>query len=177
MNYEEDYINWIYRLVGQNRRSYKDLLNFLYKKDFRYSMHMDANRFEDGVDLRYRYGYDNNIPSVIISSNLDYKPASVLEVIVSLAIRCEENIMSDPDLGDRTAHWFWCMMRNLGLEQMEDNQFDAEYAEGVIERFLDRQYQRNGKGGLFVINNCQYDLRAVEIWTQAMWYLDMEVDW
>ena len=55
---------------------------------------------------------------------------------------------------------------------MTDERFDRVYAEDVIDDFLDRDYAPNGKGGLFTIKHCDYDLREVEIWTQMCWYLD-----
>ena len=64
------------------------------------------------------------------------------------------------------------MIDNLGLESMDDNNYNDEFARFVIFRFLNREYSSNGEGGLFVINNCKYDLREVEIWYQMCWYLD-----
>ena len=55
---------------------------------------------------------------------------------------------------------------------MSDDMFDKKYATYVINRFLNREYESNGKGGLFTINNCDEDLRNVEIWYQLCWYLD-----
>ena len=37
---------------------------------------------------------------------------------------------------------------------------------------LNRDYGRDGKGGLFTIEHCRYDMRDIEIWYQANWYLD-----
>ena len=99
-------------------------------------------------------------------------PCSVLEMMVALAIRCEETIMDNPAYGDRTAQWFWGMIRTLGLYSMTDDRFDQEYVDMVIDRFLNRDYEPNGEGGLFKINNCKYDLRKIEIWYQLCWYLD-----
>ena len=55
---------------------------------------------------------------------------------------------------------------------MSDNHYDETYVDEVITRFLDRDYQPNGKGGLFTIRHCDDDLREVEIWYQLCWYLD-----
>ena len=43
----------------------------------------------------------------MISAYLDNKTCSVLEMMIALAIRCEEHIMDDPDVGNRTGQWFW----------------------------------------------------------------------
>ena len=80
--------------------------------------------------------------------------------------------MDDPRYGDRTRQWFWQMVNSLGLSSMSDGRFNEESAKYIIDRFLDREYRPNGKGGLFTIRNIKVDLRDVEIWTQLCWYLD-----
>ena len=79
--------------------------------------------------------------------------------------------MDDPLLGDRTGQWFWNMIRSLGLGGMYGNRFDIQEADYIIERFLDREYEPDGRGGLFTITDCEDDLRDVEIWHQLWWYL------
>lgn len=78
--------------------------------------------------------------------------------------------MDDPDIGNRTGQWFWDMIVSLGLGSMDDSKFDKAYAIDVIRRFLNRDYERDGKGGLFTIEHCRYDMRDIEIWYQANWY-------
>ena len=80
--------------------------------------------------------------------------------------------MDNPAYGDRTGQWFWNMMSSLGLSSMSDDIYDRDYVEYAISRFLNREYEPNGKGGLFTIRDCEVDLRNVEIWTQMCWYLD-----
>jgi hypothetical protein len=132
----------------------------------------DGDRACDGVDLRYRFwdshgGYDEDI-----LDTFDDVPCSVLEMMVALAIRCEEDIMDDPGLGSRVGQWFWAMIVSLGLGAMNDSRFDEEFVEDTIQKFLDRRYSANGKGGLFTIRGCEQDLRTVEIYCQMCWYLD-----
>ena len=55
---------------------------------------------------------------------------------------------------------------------VEDRGLWSTDEDDVIKRFLDRDYEPNGKGGLFTIKNCRQDLRKVEIWYQLCWYLD-----
>ena len=170
------YFEWMYQLVCNDayskNLSYRKLLYLLHDTDFIYTIDMDSNRYEDGVDLRYRFGEACGYPDCQIANGLDDRPCSVLEMIIALAIRLEEHIMSDPDIGNRTGQWFWDMIVSLGLGSMDDAKFDKAYSVGVIRRFLNRDYERNGKGGLFTIEHCRYDLRDVEIWYQANWYLD-----
>lgn len=170
MTNEELYLEWLYDIVCgdlfSDSISYERLLSYLGHREFTVIIPNDINRAKDGVDLRLRYhlvtgNYTNND-----------KPCSVLEMMIALAIRCEETIMDNPAYGDRTAQWFWSMIKNLGLFSMTDDRFDVIRISSIIDRFLDREYEPNGEGGLFRIPNCEYDLRKVEIWYQLCWYLD-----
>lgn len=161
MKNELDYFEKLYDLVnGTDGVPYRKLLYHLHNIEFTYSIPKDANRAEDGKDLRFRFGY----PYV--------GPCSVFEMMTALALRCEETIMDDPRYGNRTKHWFWIMMRNLRLGSMTDDRFDEEYVNERIDILLKREYESNGSGGLFTIKNCEFDVRDVEIWTQLLWYLD-----
>lgn len=80
--------------------------------------------------------------------------------------------MDDPSKGNRTRQWFWGMINSLGLNAMTDVRFDKRRFEEVMDTFMSRSYEPNGKGGLFTIRNTDKDLRTVEIWYQACWYLN-----
>ena len=77
------YFNWMYQLVFDGRYSkklsYQKLLRELHRIEFTYSIPMDGNRAEDGVDLRYRFGYENGYSSSMVSAYLDNRTCSVLE--------------------------------------------------------------------------------------------------
>lgn len=167
-----EYFDWLFNVVCGRRYSrqisFKKLLMHLHNTEFTYSIPRDENRAEDGIDLRYRFstfkGYD-------AFEYLD-EPCSVLEMMIALSIRCEENIMDDPNKGDRTGQWFWGMITNLGLGAMTDDRYDREFIDDILTRFLNREYDPDGKGGLFRIRNCDRDMRKAEIWFQLCWYLD-----
>lgn len=170
------YLDWMCRLVCNDKYSkklsYKKLLRYLNTIEFTYILPMDSNRAEDGVDLRYRFGYEFDYENAMIASYLDDRPCSVLEMMIALALRCEETIMDNPDYGDRMGQWFWNMIVNLGLGSMTDAKFDANYIDNVVHIFLDREYAPNGEGGLFTVQHPSRDMRSVEIWYQMCWYLD-----
>lgn len=165
------YFDWMCGLVGRCHRHQK-LLRYLHEVEFTYIIPMDGNRAEDGINLRYRFGYENSHSGPMIASYLDDRPCSVFEMMVALAVRCEEHFMYDPDAGNQTGRWFWSMVSNLGLIRMRDERFDEDRAETVIYEFLYRKYKRNGKGGLFTVENSTRDLRSMEIWYQMCLYLD-----
>lgn len=177
MTYEDrinnEYFNWLCELVDikrfSKRVSYRKLLMRLHDIEFTWFVPYDDNRADDGIQLRRRFALvrdDSHLSDCILG------PCSVLEMIAALAIRCEENIMDDAAMGNRTGQWFWGMIHNLGLSSMNDTNFDSEYVDDVVARFLNRDYEPDGKGGLFTVRHCDRDLRKVEIWCQLSWYLD-----
>lgn len=173
-SYKDEYFDWMYDLVCKDRFSgdisYRKLLYRLHQTEFRYSIRNDFNRAEDGFDLRRRYAMSAPDPRYISDSLAG--PCTVLEMMVALSIRCEEQIMDNPRFGDRTTQWFWSMVVNLGLGAVSDEQYDEEFVDGIIKKFLDREYSSDGRGGLFRVRHCKRDLRDVEIWHQLCWYLD-----
>lgn len=173
MDLRESYFKWICSLIASKSKgiSYKKLLRYLFDTDFIYILERDENRAIDGCDLRFAYGYYHEIPPDVISDFLDDRKCSMLEMMVALCNRIEENIMSDSDFGNRTSQWFWIMIKNLGLDKMTDSRFNLSHVSRVIDRFVHREYSPDGLGGLVHIPNCDKDLREVEIWYQVMWYL------
>lgn len=169
---QERYFNWLYDTVCKDRfaetNSFRKLLSYLHSMEFTWVIPNDSNRAYDGVDLRYQFALQSDIPNAEARIT---GPCSVLEMIIALA-SSEEQLMHNPKIGDRTAHWFWRMIVNLGLGGMTDSRFDRYEVKNVVNRLLDRDYEADGTGGLFTIKNCQYDLRDMEIWSQACYYMD-----
>lgn len=176
----EEYFEWLCNKVIDNDSDvkYSKLMSCLFDSTFIPVMSMDENRADDGKNLRYRFGRENDIPRGAILIELDSgdhndsDACSMLEMMIALSIRCEETIMTDEEYGDRTGTWFWNMIVSLGLGTMNDLRFDEKYVNIVIDRFINRQYKRNGEGGLFTINGIKKDMRKFEIWYQMCWYLD-----
>lgn len=171
----DSYFRWMHELVYDeeilNGRSYSKLLANLDRTQFIYSLPMDGNRAIDGIDLRYRFGYDNHIPDHVIANNLDIYPCSVLEMMVALSLRCEEDIMLNPSKGNRTGKWFWTMIDSLNLLAMSDDNFDIKRVDYAVEKFMYRKYPASGNGSLFHVRRPLYDMRSAEIWCQMNWYL------
>lgn len=169
----QEYFEWMYRTVCDGRfakeNSYRELLTYLDSVDYFWIIPDDSNRAADGEEgLRWRFLYESNIDYP--TDELD-GTCSVLEMILALAYRCEE-IMDDASIGDRTVQWFWNMINNLGLGGMTDRRFDLIYVEETVDRFLNRGFEPDGHGSLFVVRNCDVDLRDVKMWTCMLWYLD-----
>ena len=172
--YKKRYFKYLCNLISYDEKtveeSYNKLLLQLLNKEFTYMIPADVNRAEDGKDLRHRFVFqygNQGIPASFFS-----EPCSVLEMMIALALRCEEDIMSDPDKGDRTGLWFWTMIVSLKLDSMTDEYYDREYVLDCIDIFLKRKYAPNGEGGLFTVDDPDIDMRTIEIWYQMHFYLN-----
>lgn len=174
---ESEYFNWLCDKIFYNVKRVKHykLINHLHNFEFVPTMDMDKNREDDGKQLRYRFGSEEDIPRNIILQLLDTdnNPCSILELMVALALRCEETIMTDSEYGDRTELWFWRMVESLCLYDMDDIHYNKAHVNMVLMDLNDRKYNRNGERGLFTIPNVRKDLRNVDIWYQMCWYLDI----
>lgn len=173
-----EYFEWLYDLMCVDSYSegvsFRKLMMRLHETEFRYSIYRDQNRAEDGIDLRYRFALTHEykyLPEMVMDIlGDDY--CTVLEMMAALALRCEETIMDDPSIGNRTKQWFWNMIVSLGLGSMTNDKFDVKYVDYVLARFLDHEYEPNGRGGLFTIRHCDEDMRDIEIWDQLNIYIN-----
>ena len=81
----EEYFTWMCNHVwdgGYSKKvSYRDLLRYLNDVEFTYILPMDGNRFDDGIGLRYHFGHECGIDSVVIANVIDIRPCSVLEMM------------------------------------------------------------------------------------------------
>jgi len=176
------YFNWILGIIDAEPwdlfhavNDYKKLLRYLYEVTFYSVIPNDDNRINDGLSLRKRFL--SSYKAYYAENDVQYKTfinkeCSILEMMVALAIRGEDNIMYNLEYGDRTNRWFWEMIDNLGLDDMTDYKWNKKKVDTVLYNFLHRNYKPNGEGGLFVVNNPKRDMRNVEIWYQMLWYFN-----
>lgn len=165
---EKAYLLYLTDLVDNGKlKNYSRLMQKLYDTDFFWLIERDANRAADGLILRSQWIGDN-----YISDWPEDKDCSVLEMMVALAVRCEEDIMADEDVGDRTHVWFWEMLNSMDVLGETDDNYDDATVEEHISIMLNREYDEYGDGGLFYVENPMQDMRDVEIWYQLNWYLN-----
>lgn len=143
---------------------------YLHHRIFRPAMPMDENRAEDGKSLRYRFVLDH--PEFEPYRKYLAGPCSMLEMMAALAIRIEETIMDDPRYGNRTFQWYRKMIKSLGLGGNTDKYYDEDRVIEACDIFMRRDYAADGEGGLFKLKRPPADLRDVEIWVQANWYIN-----
>jgi hypothetical protein len=162
------YFNWLVEQIGE--RNNRVLLWHLYNTPFRWYIELDLNRVDECYNLREEFNLDDEFDH----------PVSVLEVIYVLAKRCKFNTEGDDSHKEMDeSGWFWKLIDNLGLTEYDDSKmghpdYGPVYYEEVDQRldiFLDRKYERNGRGGLFPLKYCRKDQRKVELWYQMGLYL------
>lgn len=137
----------------------------LYATEFIPELELDDNLIDNCYCMRDRFLDDTGHIAVID------KPISILEIMVYVSVEAEDTIMSNDIYGDRTGLWFWEMMNSLGLDNMNNLKYDEDEANYILEKFMNHQYRKDGKGGLFTIKKSKYDARTESIWGQAMEYL------
>lgn len=165
-----EYFLWLCDKVGAADELFHKLLWHLYTKRFIFEIDRDSNRASDGKSLRWQFHLSSGIDKDAIDWVMP-EWCSILEMMVALSMKCE-GIMDDPTYGDRTGEWFGSMLRSLGLNGQWDEVYDPDLVEDILENFLSHNYEPDGRGGLFTIKNCRYDLRNEEIWYQMNWYLN-----
>lgn len=169
------YSQWLQGLVsGDERlgRRYAKLLKTLAAKEFTYFIPNDDNRAGDGIKLRTVFlNALPHIPRDKIEISVLSGNCSILEMMVALAIRFDESLISG-DSDTKMAEFFWEFVHNLGLGVYPDDAFNSERVEDILETLLARKYGRNGKGGMFPLRRPRKDARTTELWYQMMAYLD-----
>lgn len=169
----EDYFEWLCSKLEPafNWRAYSKLMRRLFEIDFVWTNEMDENRGLKGLYLRDAYGAYCGFSEDFVANEIDICPCSILEMMVALALDCEEKVMWNENMGDRTGVWFYHMLENLGLLVMQNPRYNQKYTDHVIDIFLRRRYQPNGKGSLFVTSRTDVDMRMIDIWYQMMYWL------
>lgn len=175
----DDYYDWLIDLTCgwcSRHGDYSVLMSYLYTRQFTWTIARDSNRASDGFDMRYRFIEQDPTNTYTYRDVYLYltHPCNVLEMMTALARRCEDHIMGDPSAGDNAGRWFWEMIANMHLEDQTNDYFDEDYVEEVVTNMLERNYQRNGDGGLFRIDDPTKDMPSAEIWSQLCWHLKEE---
>lgn len=169
---ESEYLRWLCEIIAVDKMpsEYWQLTKLLHEISFEWDILQDENRCQDGARLRSQFREETGNEHKEDFS----EPCTVLEVMVSLAMRMEFQLWQ---LGahDRTADRFWELIDNLGLMRFDDEEYflsqGKSYITNVIQDMMDRNYQRNGTGGLFPLKRSRKDQRKTELWYQMMEYL------
>lgn len=151
-----------------NIDDYIELLENLYDERFYWvEFPEDENRVKDALYFRSNtfakdFPYDY--------WELKDRPVSIFELMVTLAIRLEKEMMTNMS-DDHTGKWLYIMIKNLGLSELTNDNFDRSYFINVIVTFLNRNFEPSGHGGLFVTKNINIDMTKLNIWYQMNEYI------
>lgn len=151
-----------------NIDNYQELSDILFRTEFVWTIPMDENRYFDGLTLRYLYELQTGLDTEINA------PCSLYEVMVSLCLKMEE-IMYDEDNDSSARTWFKRMLISSGLESETNDKLDEDRVQEIITRILTREYSEDGYGGLFYIDGFEGDLRDIELWYQACFFMDIYI--
>ena len=173
--FEKLYFEWLSTLAFPNkikRSGYSNLLYLLYTTPFYYDQRkqpLDENRYKDGVYLRTLFIQKMNIPEeTIIKKNntlfSEYYSCNVLEMVCALANRISNDIMADYGREETTDYWIQLMLSNLDILQFSDYNWQPNEVIGRLVNFMDRNYERDGRGGLFILRDGRFDTRRMNIW-------------
>lgn len=168
-----EYYIWLLERVGVDPdrfNNYREMFDHLNSVPFYWSVDNDVNRYRDAINLRYDFCDQMGCSSDTVDRYFP-KDCSVLEVLAALAIRCENDVMHDSDLGDRTYIWFSLMLSNLGLNECDSMNYNEDNVDYILNQFLNREYDRLGNGSIFVTKNYENDMRKLELWYQMHVYL------
>lgn len=171
------YFNWLCDSVSKNGTdglvsNYIFLMETLHRKDFYWTVAMDKNRAEDGQYLRKRFMEHTG---VLFDDQTLYSPCSVLEMMVALACRMDDDILYNFEKGTRANEWFYKMIEGMGLESCTDEKWDdlcLDIVNHAVNVMLDRDYSKNGSGGgMFPTKTTKINQKKSEIWMQMINYI------
>ena len=164
------YVSWLESFavddyIGYDVGSYSKLINELWETPFESYLGNDADRAEDGMDLRFMYksmlAEEIGIDEYVMPDISDLLgECRVLEVLISMSMYMYD-MMTGTREYNTVARWFWEMMENSGLVYFEDNLFVYETVRNILDDILKRRYNVDTNGFFGV-----YGWQEIELWYQ-----------
>lgn len=163
----EVYEDWLLEKMGFDLDGYDRMLDQLHRIPFRNNYKLDSNRIGDAIYLREEFLEEKRLNP----NSLDYyEDGYVLEILVALAIRVDDEYIGDP-AHPHPERFFWEMICNLGLDQFTDRRYSEDEIFDITVRWMCRSYRKNGEGSIFPVKKPSRDQRSIEIWDQMQEYL------
>lgn len=159
----KDYFKFLVSIIDPDNEyvSRYDSLKWLYNIQFRwdYTIPLDSDRASRAVYLlRNLYSQEMNK-----YTGIEGEPCRLLEMLVQLSVDMAE--VSDVPRQEDPGRWFWEMLDNVSSSNDEQEFCDA------FMRWMARDYDHNGNGGLFPLSFSPVDQRRYPIWSQASAYM------
>lgn len=154
--------------IDIDRIEYTPLMLYLNTLPFEYVIDMDENRAVDGIMiLREPYFDDKGMACPEID-------CTVLEMLAALAIRLDNEYVGEPN-NPAPGGIFWEFLINLGL--VGAGKFigpdpDRRKIDDILEKWMSRNFDYDGNGSIFPVENASRDQRTIEIWDQKNEYMN-----
>lgn len=161
------YLIWRGRLSGFKK--YGKLFEILHNIEFTWLIDRDENRESDGIELRGNYDIPYEIDE---RDEIEFENhwCSVLEMLIGLSIRVDDEFIGDP-AEEHPEIFFMEMIKNLGLDIYKGSRFRKKDVHVIIEKWLNREFDKDGRGSPFPIKKDHRDQRNLEIWDQMNSYI------
>lgn len=159
-----EYFKWLLSFVctSEEQELYSEMLAHLYNTEFKWLIELDENRASWGVALRDEF-WDRHYEG-LYGCDILTGPCNMLEMMVALS-RQIDNVLYDDAYGQRYNKWFWYMVNSLDIN-CTDEDFDEGIFNEKMDIFMNREFEPDGFGSLFLLPDCNFDCRSVQIWVQ-----------
>jgi len=165
-------MEWLIESVNNRKdKRFNRLLTILYNKEFYSLINYDENRAKDGTQLRNLWQSENKLSE----EDIAFGVAKILEVLLGISKRVWHEIYGskyseklDP------SDIFWILLDNLGLTKFSDEYLASgmfEEIDEILVRWVERQYNKNGVGGIFPVLRASKNMRNLELWDQMSLYI------
>ena len=167
----QTYWQW---LVDKTGFSDRKILADLFMMDFETMLKDDENREKDGLLLRKTYANEvgkgrNSIEKDRIWKSIHGK-CSCLELILGVSNSLNDILNEENE--SMVPQFFEILMGNLGIFSGKSSRDCYE----IIWKFMSREYNFDGKGGLFPLKFPKRDQRLVPIWYQMNYWMEEHSD-
>jgi len=164
----EEYRQWLRELVDHPAFStFGVFFDVAWETRFVATIPNDDNRAADGLALRQLFEEESSVTLPWLGE------CRILEFLVALSKRLSIAVYAAGE-PDTTASWFWRIVLNLYERTPFRYKTYAEEFHAItkmLDRFNNRKYMADGRGGLFPLIYPSQDQREVEIWYQMQAYL------
>lgn len=162
---DSQYLDWLYSQIERpDDPAYFEMLDHMFKTKFDWFIPNDNNRAQDGVDLRNRFIFERSTGRP--DRSWLSEDCSFLEMVIALANRLAFQI--DESLPNA----FWHILRNIGIDDSFcDELIDHQVLEDILYTVIWRNYEEDGSGGFFPLEDYSKDQREVELLYQMYAYV------
>lgn len=169
---ERAYYEWLTDMLPGWRGSHSRLLRQLFETPFRCTMETDSNRLGDGMELRSRFCWDCGYSADVRNELKARRECGVLEVMIAMAMRCEEEFMTLYTEDELIERWVGWMIRSMEIDRFDDEMYDPDAVEAALQAMMRRDYSPDGRGSLFYVPGFRGDLRQIDLWEQMMCWIE-----